>query len=248
MVQTFGLAENKEFGDAMSPEQTIKSMPESDPTALTTEQLTRTVASVKEMFAVQIAAEHESLELLKQEIKSLPCEMDKTVDHLKGFIEARLNGMDKATQLLQSGADLIPARMDEKIAALKVLHEERFNSIKTQFLERDVRTEQSSKDSKVAVDAALQAAKEAVGEQNKSSALAISKSEAATTKQIDQIGAAMASQSKNVDDKFSDMKDRLTAIENRGTGRQDSWGWLVGAVGMVVGVIAVVLMIVKAAH
>ena len=44
----------------------------------------------------------------------------------------------------------------------------------------------------VAVDAALQAAKEAVGEQNKSNALAIAKSEATFTKQIDQIGVLIS--------------------------------------------------------
>ena len=101
---------------------------------------------------------------------------------LREILELRLNGYDKAITLLQATVDKSPS-----IAEMNVKFEEKFNSVQTQFRERDTRTEQTSKDSKVAVDAALQAAKEAVGEQNKSSALAIAKSEAATTKQIDSI-------------------------------------------------------------
>src|ERR1019366_3298738 len=113
-------------------------------------------------------------------------------------------------------------------------HTEKFSSIQKQFSERDVRTDQSSKDSKVAVDAALQAAKEAVGEQNKSSALAIAKSEASTDKRIDQMGQLMMSGAKSVDDKFTDLKDRIALIEGRGTGVKDSWGYLVGLMGVLI--------------
>lgn len=85
---------------------------------------------------------------------------------------------------------------EQKLNSLADTHAEKLNRIQTQFRERDVRTERSSKDSEVAVDAALQAAKEAVGEQNKSSALAIAKSEAATTKEIDQLGGLINTMTK----------------------------------------------------
>jgi len=111
------------------------------------------------------------------------------------------------------------AAIDEKTAHLQALHGERFHSISTQFIERDVRTEQTSRDSKVAVDAALQAAKEAVGEQNRSSALAIAKSEAATVKQIDQQGLLIQTATGALNDKIEDIKDRLTRIEGMGVGQ-----------------------------
>ena len=98
--------------------------------------------------------------------------------NLKELFESRMSAMDKAVELLQQTANRSPT-----VNEVYMQHEERFKSIAVQFAERDIRTEQTSRDSKVAVDAALQAAKEAVGEQNKSSALAIAKSEAATTKQ-----------------------------------------------------------------
>lgn len=103
-----------------------------------------------------------------------------------------------------------------------------------------MRTEQSSKDSKVAVDAALQAAKEAVGEQNKSSALAIAKSETATTKQIDQLGILIQNNTKAFDDKISDLKDRLTRIEGMGQGASAMWGWVAGGIGLLLSVMMLI--------
>lgn len=122
--------------------------------------------------------------------------------------------------------------INEKVTHLQSLHDEKFDSIATQFTERDTRTDQTSKDSKVAVDAALQAAKEAVGEQNKSNALSISKSEAAFTKQIDQIGTLISTTAKNVDDKIDDLKQRIGSVEGMGKGADKIWGYVVGALGV----------------
>lgn len=154
------------------------STPVPDPTLLTTEQLLREISALRESLGKEIGAVREVL-------------------------ETRLNGMDKAIELLQSTSDKFPARIDEKIAALAGIHEEKFDSIEKQFRERDMRAEQTSKDSKTAVDAALQAAKEAVG-----------KSELATFKQLDQIVALIGTNAKASDDKILDTKDRVTRIES----------------------------------
>lgn len=141
---------------------------------------------------------------------------------LREVIETRLDGMDKAIELLQRTADKFPDRIDEKIKSLSDVHEEKFASIQVQFAERDVRTEQTSRDSKVAVDAALTAQKEVVAEQNRSSATAIAKSETATMKQIDQLANMIASSTKTADDKIVDLKERLTRIEGGSEGRVSS--------------------------
>ena len=159
--------------------------------------------------------------------------------------------MDKAISLLQAVADRSPSisEVSASVRHLQELHAERFNSIGTQFLERDTRAEQTSRDSKVAVDAALQAAKEAVGEQNKSSALAIAKSEAGTTKQIDQIVVLINTTTKSLsdlltttttslNDKIEDMKSRLTTIEGRSKASGDVWGYVVGAIGVFIAMAA----------
>jgi hypothetical protein len=156
-------------------------------------------------------------------------------DHFDA-IEARLDAIDKATDKFETNLNRIPTETDKAVGALRALHDERFaslaltvadnvllsserfSSVQRQFVERDTRVEQTAKDSKVAVDAALQAAKEAVGEQNKNSALAIAKSEAATIKQIDQQAATLGATALGLDGKIADLKERVTRIEAQAIG------------------------------
>jgi hypothetical protein len=152
---------------------------------------------------------------------------------VREIIETRLDAMDKAISLIQAHSDKVPSLLDLAIEHLRTLHEEKFRSVQIQFQERDTRTEQTSRDSKVAVDAALQAAKEAVGEQNKSSSLAISKSEMATTKQIDQLVVLIQANAKASDEKIDDIKQRVTIIESHSKGVGDMWGYVVGFLGLV---------------
>ena len=168
---------------------------------------------------------------------------------IRELIEARLDGMDKAINLIQAQSDRAPSHIQTTIEAavgrLQELHNEKFISIETQFKERDVRTEQTSKDNKVAIDAALQAQKEAVGKQNESNSQAIAKSEAAFIKQIDQIGMLIATMGKGTDDKIRDIKDRLTTIEGLKKGGNDVWGYVAAVVGLAVAVLAVIFKIAK---
>lgn len=136
---------------------------------------------------------------------------------LRDLFETRLEAMDKAINLLQAFADRTPTTLDvqAEVTALREVVMVMFGGIKTQLLERDAQTEKASRDVKSAVDAAFAAAKEAVGEQNKSNALSISKSEAGVTKQIDGIVELIRTTSKGTDDKISDIKERITIIESR---------------------------------
>jgi hypothetical protein len=197
------------------------STPVPDPTILTTQQLYREIATSREI------------------------------------LETRLNAMDTATELNKQATDKLPLIIDDKICQLRKLVDEKFSgmlekfhSIDVQFKERDTRTEQSSKDSKVAVDAALQAAKEAVGEQNKSSALAIAKSEAATNKQLDQIGMLITTTNKALDEKINDLKGRLDrgegqkaqAVENKS---QNNWmiGAVISAVSLIISLGVLIVLV-----
>ena len=166
---------------------------------------------------------------------------------LKELIFTRIDGMDKGITLLQSQADKVPsiAVVNASVEALRQYFEEKFHSISIQFTERDTRTESSARDSKVAVDAALQAAKEAVGEQNKSSALSIAKSEAATTKQIDQISLIINATTKGTDDKIDDLKTRLTAMEGARSGGRDAGSVVVQVIAAIASLGFVLMIIVS---
>lgn len=167
----------------------------------------------------------------------------REVAALKELFDTRLDAMDKAIELLQAFADKSPttAAVGQMVESLEKLHAEKFKSIETQFDERDTRTEQMAKVSDLAVNAAFAAAKEAVGEQNKSNALSIAKSEAATAKQIDGILASITTATKTSDDKFTDIKDRLTTIESQKKGAGDMLGYVVGVGGLLVAAAAILL-------
>jgi hypothetical protein len=161
------------------------------------------------------------------------------------IIETRLDAMDKAIELLQRGADRSPSVIDVTVRQLQALHEEKFRSIALQFIERDTRIEQTSRDSKVAVDAALQAAKEAVGEQNKSFALAISKNEAGTIKQIEQIGVLINATTTAINDKIDDIRTRLLTIETYGKSASGIWGYFIGGIGVLMSMATLGALVIK---
>lgn len=169
------------------------------------------------------------------------------ITSLRQVLDARMDGMDKVINYLQDMLEKRPIEIAERISQLQHLHEERFKSIALQFIERDTRTEQTSRDSKVAVDAALQAAKEAVGAQNMSNSLAMAKSESAFTKQLDQIHVLIDSIANNTNDKVDDLKTRfagmetkLTSHESKDSGGQDR----VSHIGSIIfGVVVVVTSI-----
>jgi len=104
----------------------------------------------------------------------------------------------------------------QKIDAQRDVQNEKFTAIQTQFKERDTRSDQTAKDNKSAIDAAFNAAKEAV-----------SKSEGTTVKQIDQF-----------DGKINDVKDRLTRIEGKGAGISLSWAVIIAVAGLVLAYVA----------
>jgi hypothetical protein len=182
--------------------------PNPDPTVLTTAALLREVSTLRDSSKAEVAA-------------------------LKDIIVTRLTAMDKAVELVQAShlrlVEMFHARedkfdrlIDDKISSLQEVHDEKFRSISVQFTERDTRTEQNQKDTKVAVDAALQAAEKAVGKQQESFSLATDKSEKATTKQIDQQGLIISTATRALDDKIEDLKQRLTRIEGSMEGRLES--------------------------
>jgi len=211
-----------ELDDRVAGRQNI---PVPDPSLLTTRALQREIFALRELIEVKLGTAVSAGE------------------QTRTIIETRLDGMDLAIQLLQADRDKFPGRIDEKIVALRQVHdekfkaivdwvEEKFASIQKQFDERDVRTEQAAGAVKIAVDAALQAQKEAAGEQNRSNTLAQTKSETATTKQIDQIGTLIQNNTKSFDDKINDVKDRVNRIEGSGEGGKAMWAYVAGAVAL----------------
>jgi hypothetical protein len=136
--------------------------------------------------------------------------------------------------------------------------DQKFNAVGQRFEERDTRTEQAAQESRISLDAALAAAKEAVSEQNKANAQAIAKSEVATQKQIDAQATLSSTSFAAMNDKLADMRTRLDTGggENAGVSRAQVSNFqaatqktsqqmlLLFAISTFVGIVAIVLSIV----
>ena len=127
-------------------------------------------------------------------------------------------------------------------AGLREIIEEKLRSVDRQLaLVESQRVEQKS-DTKAAVDAALTAQKEAVKEQTTASERAIAKSEAATTKQLEQLNQTFATAIKGVTDLLNDTKDRVSRIEAAKVGGKETVGSLYAFGGLLVAFLGVAII------
>lgn len=163
----------------------------------------------------------------------------REVAHLKELVFNRLDSLRSAIDEVHEDLVRMKESLQTQIVDESRLRDEKFASIQTQFRERDVRVEQTARDTKVAVDAALQAAEKARTSSNDAFDKSISKSESATTKQIDQQAVQMATSNNALVVQFTDLKERLTRLEGRGEGMHAGWGMIVGAVGLIGAIIAI---------
>lgn len=143
-------------------------------------------------------------------------------------------------ELLEAKINSLGLVLDEKLK----IHNEKFQAVQKQFAERDTRGEQSVVSSEKALAAALQAAKELVGVQSAASASAATKSEASFTKQIDQIGVIIKTLEKALDQRITELKERIDRGDGQSAGAMTSRTETRLDTGMVVGVISVILVVV----
>lgn len=209
----------------------------SDPSILTTQQLWREIASLKELVSQEIEGVKEAVKVAHDDLVRVPTEVQRAVAALEKLHEEKFKCVDvwQNTRVIS---------IDKRFDDLSTLTFEKFSGVEKQFKERDIRTDQSAVQTKVAVDAALQAAKEAFNKQNETFTISINKSEAATNKIIDQQAVLIVSMTKAFDDKIDDMKERMTRMEQlaaaqigASTGRKDLWGYAVGAIMLLIAVI-----------
>lgn len=207
--------------------------PVPDPTRLTTEQLHRELATLREIIETRLGGMDRATELVGTEATAVRGEIEQIRDRLREettaqvgqlreLLEARFDGMDRAIRLHAGIIDRVPAERDLAIKDLELLHDEKFSSIALQFVERDVRSEQASEGAKQALDAALLAQKELVAQQNEANSAAAAKAEASFTKQIDQIGTIIQTLEKALDARITELKERIDRGEGSTSGAAGS--------------------------
>ena len=151
------------------------------------------------------------------------------------LIEQRLQDLDKARILAAEQIKDIPVASREarerlchdfhgSLAAEREYHLAKLEVLTTRTEERFKAVDKGFAASKEAVAAALQAAKEAVSEQNRANASAIGKSEAATKEQLTSLSQVSVANFRAQEDKITDTRDRLTAMESLTRGIEEAGG------------------------
>ena len=197
------------------------SRPFPDPTDATTQQLFREISSLRDsviahsdsnrsVMEARIDGMSKAVEVFQADLTRVPTQLDRAVTGLRELIDSRIHNLDA----LMGRFDVEHQRLLAEIKDISINgHElaavtaQRFTGVAEQFRERDTRTDQRAGDTKLAVDAAFAAAKEATA-----------KIEAGFTKSIDALQELLKATAKSSDDKIDDLRGRLTGMEARAAG------------------------------
>lgn len=184
-----------------------------DPSLLTTQLVWREISSLKELLQARVTEVEKGIKVAHDDLVRVPTEVEKSVGGLQSLMENKIFYENKLSTL-------------------------QFGFIEKQFAWLEVLRVEQKRDTATAVDAALKAAKEAVAEQNTSNVLAINKSEAATSKSIDELARLVNTGMGNLNDKISEVKDRFIVHDSTSRGKHDGvkdfrdWVPWVIAIGM----------------
>jgi hypothetical protein len=174
--------------------------PRPDPTLLTTQQLLRELASLREIFETRLNGMDKASSVLAETVNRTPTAIQTATANVKEVYDERFESLRQ--------------QLDDRGKTI----DERFRSIEQQFLERDVRTSQAATASAQALAAALQAAKEAVFEQAQAAAKAADKTETSTSKQIDLLLTQIKTQGEQFSDRLAELKERIDRGEGSTAG------------------------------
>jgi hypothetical protein len=198
-------------------------VPVPDPTLLTTQNLLREIAALRELLQTQLEAISNRVDANTEDVLRWDVSIKDATGHLRDL-------------------------MEQKISELRSVSEEKFEGIANQFIERDKRTDQLTVASATAVQAAFAAQKEAVSEQNKSNSLAITKSENSTLESLKQLRDLFQADSKATNDKINDLKSRIDRGEGSHSGGNAVWGYISVIVTIVISAAVLGVLIATKLH
>jgi hypothetical protein len=236
-------------------------IPNPDPSTVTSAAIDRAVKNAVDIIeansradGIRIDSIEKAIGVFQSDLTRVPTQLDRAIAGIRDVIDTRLNGIADIIFNIQKSNDLRPFEISTAIKSARELMEveiqklaevttERFIGIASQFSERDTRTDQRAGDTKLAVDAAFAAAKEATA-----------KIEAGFTKQIDAMITIIDTKTGNLAGGLGDIKERMTTIEARTQGISlanadhrnvavDNRGLFFGLIGIVTGVGAILIAI-----
>jgi hypothetical protein len=212
----------------------------------------KSVEASASVIGARLDGLEKAVQVFQADLTRVPTTVDRQTLALRELIENRLIGIEKdaieTRKAIEARENIVEKQIANaqamsfgKVEELSSVTNEKFYGVAAQFAERDTRTDQRAGDTKLAVDAAFAAAKEATA-----------KIEAGFTKQIDAMINIIDTKTANLAGGLGDIKDRMTAMENRTVGmvsantsnredRTDIRGMTFGIAGIVIGLSAIAL-------
>jgi hypothetical protein len=146
--------------------------------------------------------------------------VDQSIRALRDVYNAERAARDEAVRILHDDMVRVPTLLDRaelnittqlrsETESLADLTEQKFANVWLRFTELEKRSRDLDEARAIALTAALNAAKEAVGEQNRSNTTAIEKSEKATNDKINQLEGTFNAANKATNERLDDVKSRL---------------------------------------
>jgi hypothetical protein len=239
---------------------TISNIPIPDPSLLTTDQLRRELAALRDTLETRLDAMDKATEIINNQLNKHPSDIEKAISQLSELNSEKFesgrrerDSIEQNTKIhlfdlntvfankVESLGDSFNTRHTSMADGFESRLESHAVGIQKQFDERDVRSKAAELASQVAVGAALQAQKEAAGAQNESNSAAITKSESATVKQIDGMLALMSSNASALNDKIAVINGRLDRGEGKQTGSSSTIAMIIAGVAVMASVVGVAI-------
>lgn len=247
--------------------ETGGSVPVPDPTELTTKQLLRELATVRELLEVKldgfVRLLHEStvridarIEALNEARLTLANTLNERIefrvqeaahnnDLSRDILQTRLDGMDKAIELLQVSRDKFPQQIDEKIHSLASIHAEKFVTAESLMNEKLAGVQKQFDERDVRTEQAAGAVKIAVDaalQAQKEAASEASKSNAAaTTKSEASTTKLIDAQAALITTMTKAFDDKIADVKDRVNRIEGGWGGATQVIGYVIAVIGILI-------
>ena len=199
-----------------------------DPTELTRQALWREIGSLKELVFTTIGGIQDAIKVAHDDMVRVPTEVQKAVGTLKDILDQKIVALE---QSMRDAAQL---------------RDEKFAGVAKQFETLNISIGKTSEVAKTAVDAALQAAKELVLQQNISAAQSAAKQEASFSKQIDAQGLLIQTTAKASDEKVNDIRERLLRLEAKKEGTAEYLSSHQSSSNLNINMIAIVVSVILA--
>jgi cobalamin biosynthesis Mg chelatase CobN len=171
---------------------------------------------------VKLEALEKTQILFREDITRVPTSVQEATKNLRELMEAKM-------ELISQVAERERKRIED-------VSEQRFARIDAGLMERDKRADQLALANSAALAAALAAQKEAAGEAQKSSALAISKSETATSESIKQGQTLNQTGLNSLILQVNDLKSRMDKGEGGSQQKSESGGNMIAIIAVLAAV------------